>query len=171
MASGGSFRRRLPAYRHAVRPPDRYSVAPSPMQFGPRSLGEFRARRSRGAGLMHASGRPSRHSGMLGSRTWLSPPISAKSGDWFSALFVGYEESRYLSDDDQWPLCANTGHSPRVWRACQGAGPILCQGTRAYLGNAETFPTCRLSACFLSAPIDERSRRGVIADEREAEGA
>ena len=30
----------------------------------------------------------------LGSRTWLSPPTSAKSGGWFSALFVGYEESR-----------------------------------------------------------------------------
>jgi hypothetical protein len=57
----------------------------------------------------------------------------------------------------------NSGHSPRVWRTCQidhGAGPILCQGTRACPDNAWAFPTCRLSACFRSGPIDERTWRG-----------
>jgi threonine/homoserine/homoserine lactone efflux protein len=41
----------------------------------------------------------------------------AKSGDWFSALFFGRGESSQGSDDDQWPLCANSGH---VWTAPRG---------------------------------------------------
>ena len=55
------------------------------------------------------------------SRPDICSPAKTKSADLFQAPLVGYGESRRLSDDDQWPLCANTGHSAM---ACQ-TGQIL----------------------------------------------
>ena len=67
------------------------------MQIGSRSVSEFRAGPSRGAGFIHV-GQTSRYSSALDSRTRLSPPAIAKSGGWLSALFVGYGQADVVRD-------------------------------------------------------------------------
>ena len=78
-----------------------------------------------------------------------------------------------LSDDDQWPLCANTGHSPTGWRACQidpeptlpislGTGGLRRKGR---VGVTEAPSAAPQWACLdRCGPVIAQARRATISD-------